>query len=87
MPKRHKPKPLNTTQLAALRRVLQFASKGIGCDRSTGMALVARGFAEETAAGSFIINDAGRERARFKADIQAERDGLRNDPSLMEDLP
>lgn len=81
-----KRKPLNTTQLAALRRALRHPHGLCGGDRSTGKALVARGYAVELTTG-FAITAAGRERARRAADVVGKTtfDGPR-DESLMRDL-
>lgn len=78
-------KPLNTTQLASLRKV--YDDGRLGCDGSTGKALVDRGYAKRDELGDFWITPPGRERAKKKADKIAVRDGHVLDPSLLEDLP
>lgn len=76
--------PLNTNQLRSLRKA--YEDGRLGCDGSTGKALVDRGYATEDQLGDFWITEAGRERAKRKADKIAARDGYKLDPSLLEDL-
>lgn len=80
---------LNTVQLRHLRIAasVRFGLLPSG-DRCTTKALISRGFAKygPPGVGGVFITDAGRERAKSKADIHVVRDGVRDDPSLMEDL-
>jgi hypothetical protein len=75
---------INTVQLWSLRNV---SDTGVlPCSRDSGKALVRRGFACESEDGKFFITDAGEARAKKAADVHVVRDGLQNDPTLMEDL-
>ena len=77
---------VNTIQLHYLRSA--DAGGVIGCDRSTGKALMARGLAGEICNNFFQITDAGRERARKKADVvKLSTSQSSVDPTLLEDLP
>jgi hypothetical protein len=82
---------LNTTQLSALRHALSDPDGRCHCDGSTGNALHDRGYVEEDTRDHtgrrFYITDAGRQRARRKADKLVKRDGQADDPTLMQDLP
>jgi hypothetical protein len=84
-----KSRSINTSQLAALRHALAREEGEIEADGSTCNALRDRGYAAEAwdfDGNCFVITREGRERARLKADVKVERDGVPFDPSLMKDL-
>jgi hypothetical protein len=91
MSKATKTLKLNTRQLWLLRNTPPHGK--IGCDRSSGKALVARGFAVEhdqrrNGGTGFWITIEGFMRAKYAADVIAYDDttGMNHAP-LMKDLP
>jgi sarcosine oxidase gamma subunit len=85
-----KSKKINTVQMAVLRRAsglgVGHGVRRIESDGSTAKALLARGFAYTDKDGEIYITEAGIERAQKAADIHVLRDGVANDPTLMQDL-
>jgi hypothetical protein len=79
-------KGIHNYQLRILRVAAEDPSGILYWDRSACQALVKRGFASWNGVTAYIT-DAGRERAKLKADYCIKRDGQPVDPSMMEDLP